>query len=240
VSALAIVAKDSKSLTPARSMLANLLYQADQLRREVEPLAEQMRRCDEVQDIADKAQRHRDALLEEFDRAIAEAIVMRRERPDSTLLDDAELELRRAQADARAIVRERDRLNVAMAALNERNAGLQREIAAVTANVLVDTAVAIADTEFRLAYRNMRRFEELIDGIHARLVQTGQAAEALDRQLRIIRTEISADRAPNIAAVQRFIARLAADLAAELEPDGLFRPEWIDRMAVNDFEPLDL
>jgi hypothetical protein len=39
--ALAVIASDSKALTPARSTLAQLLHRSEQLRREVEPLAEQ-------------------------------------------------------------------------------------------------------------------------------------------------------------------------------------------------------
>jgi hypothetical protein len=49
MSNLAIIAKDSAALTPARSALANLLAQADQLRRETEPLYERLQRYDEIE-----------------------------------------------------------------------------------------------------------------------------------------------------------------------------------------------
>jgi hypothetical protein len=42
VPTLAIVAKDSKALTPARSTLANLLSQAERLQLEAQPLRERL------------------------------------------------------------------------------------------------------------------------------------------------------------------------------------------------------
>jgi hypothetical protein len=108
VLALAIVAKDSKALTPARASLAQLLAQAERLRVETEPLAEQLRRCDEVAARADRALAHRDRLLEEHDAAVAESIVRRRPRPDSMLVDEAEVALREPRrAVLRALARPR-------------------------------------------------------------------------------------------------------------------------------------
>jgi hypothetical protein len=55
--------------------LAQLLHQAEMLRIEVEPLAESLRRCDEIQAHVDRALAHRDRLLEDYDRAPATSFV---------------------------------------------------------------------------------------------------------------------------------------------------------------------
>jgi hypothetical protein len=52
---LAIIAKDSTSLSPARASLAALLAQAEHLRLDTGPLAERLRRCDETSSRVDRA-----------------------------------------------------------------------------------------------------------------------------------------------------------------------------------------
>jgi DNA repair exonuclease SbcCD ATPase subunit len=173
---LAIVAKDSKSLSPTRASLANLLHQAELLRREVEPLATNLARCDEVQVRADRALDRRDRLLEEHDRAVADAIVFGQPRPDSMLVDDAEIELRAAQTDARAVTRERDRLSTELQSANERGGAIQRQVAAVIAQILVEEAIAIAKTGFTEAFKLMRRHEALVTAVHEHLRATGEMA----------------------------------------------------------------
>ena len=107
--ALAVLARDSKALSPARPTLAQPLPQAESLRREVEPLAANLARCDEVAVRADRALNARDMLLAEHDHAIAQAIVRGEPKPEPpAALDEAEIALRVAETDARAITRERE------------------------------------------------------------------------------------------------------------------------------------
>jgi hypothetical protein len=219
VPALAVLARDSNALSPARSTLAQLLHQAESLRREVEPLAANLARCDEVAAQADRALAERDRLLEEHDRAVADAIVHRRPRPDSMLVDDAEVSLRRAQTDFRAITRERERLNAELQSASERGSAIQREVAAIMADILVEAAIGAAETGYREAFRAMRKFERVVEGVYTHLKLNGQmhAVERLEIATRAIRAELAADKSIDIAAVQRFVTALATDPSAELE-----------------------
>jgi hypothetical protein len=219
VSALAVLARDSESLSPARATLAQLLHQAESLRREIEPLAAQLARCDEVVARADRALDHRDRLLAEHELAVADAILRRQPRPDPMLVDAAEIGLRAAQVDARAITRERDRLNAELQSASERGGAIQREVQAVTANILVEAAIAVAKTRFADAFREMRKFERVVEGAYSHLRLNGQmhAVERLELATRAIRADLAADKSVNVAAVQRFITALGTDAAAELE-----------------------
>jgi hypothetical protein len=152
---LAIIAKDSRNLSPARSTLAQLLHQAEQLRIEFEPLAAQLRRCDEAQARADRALATRDALLEQYDRAVGQAISRGEPRPDPPReLDQAEIALRQANIDAKAVIPVRDRLAAELQGASERGSAIQREVAAVTAQILAEEAVRVAEVGFTEAFKS--------------------------------------------------------------------------------------
>jgi hypothetical protein len=217
---LAIVAKDSRALSPARASLAHLLHQAEQLRREVEPLYEQLRRCDQATARADRALVARDALLAEHEIEIADAVLSLAPPPEPPqALDEAEIELRAANSAAKAVITVRDQINAAMQSAHERGAAIQREVAAVTAQILVDEAVEIANRGYRGAFRAMRRQLALVEGVHEHLRATMQlhAVEQLEKHLKVIRSELASDKTPNAAEVQRFIEALGRDPSAELE-----------------------
>jgi hypothetical protein len=130
-----------------------LLHQASQLRLEVEPLAAQLARCDEVAAHADRALVARDALLAQHDHLIAQAIVRRAPRPEPPQeLDDAEIELRRANIDAKAVIPVRDRLNAELQGASERGSAIQQATAAIMASILVEEAISIAETGFTDAF----------------------------------------------------------------------------------------
>jgi hypothetical protein len=222
VPALAVIAKDSQALSPARATLAQLLVQAERLRVETEPLAEQLRRCDEAAARADRALADRDAALAEYDYLVGQAIARGSPRPEPpAALDEAEIALRLAETDARAVINERERVNGALSTANERGSLIQREIASVTAEILVEEAVRVAEVGFTEAFKAMRRHEAIIQGVHDHFRQTGQmhAVEALETRLRGIRTELAADKAVDVAAARRFAEALGRDPAALLEVD---------------------
>jgi nitric oxide reductase activation protein len=102
---LAVIARDSAALTPSRAQLARLLADLEALRLEAEPLQERLQRLDAASSRHDQALAHRDALLGSYEAMIAESIALGAARPEAPpALEDAEIALRQAASDERAVV----------------------------------------------------------------------------------------------------------------------------------------
>jgi hypothetical protein len=228
--ALAIVARDSAALSPARTTLAQLLHRKAQLQAEAEPLHQRLHRCDAaiaeaaqaIQRVADLSAEHQSI----FARRIADGEPPPRK---SDMLLDAEAwageseQARAAAEEARsAIAPEADAINAQLGALGS-------EIADQVAMVAVEAALDYARNTYATAFREMNAAAARIDGLHAELraagmrdQQTGggtgqmRALEVLERELRQLRTALASEQPEDRGPARRLLEALSTDPAAEL------------------------
>jgi hypothetical protein len=106
-------------LTVVRDRLSHLLGEKARLEAELQPLTEQLARCDEAISVADRALALRDALLERHDRTVADCIAAGRYAPPiDPELDTAEVALRRTKSDERGALLARERIQEELASIN--------------------------------------------------------------------------------------------------------------------------
>jgi hypothetical protein len=228
---LAIVGKDSQALSPSRASLAQLLHRRAQLVAQAEPLNQRLMRIVEVVAKHQRAAARRDALLAAHEAGIGEAILAGQPRPEPPAeLVEAEAAVEAARRDQRAVNDARERVEAEAAGINGQLAALTREITDQVCAVMAESAADYARNQYRAAFREMRSVEAAVDGVYAELraigmreQQTGggqgamRALESLEKQLRALRTELAADKAPNLEPARRLMSALATDPAAKLE-----------------------
>jgi DNA repair exonuclease SbcCD ATPase subunit len=226
--ALAIVAKDSQSLSPARASLAQLIHRRAQLQSEAEPLHQRLQRCDSAIAEAARATQRVVALSAEHQSRFAAAIANGDpppHKPHDLLRAEAAEAARAAAEQARASVApETDVVNQQLGALG-------REIADQIAAVSVEAALNYARSAYSDAFRKMNVIAAHIDGVHAELrdigmraQQTGgglgamRALERLETELRQLRTRLASEQSDDRAPARRLLEALDTDPSAELEP----------------------
>jgi hypothetical protein len=215
---LAVIARDSAALTASRAQLAHLLHQLEALRSEAEPLHEQLARLDQAAARHDQALAHRDALLQSFEALIAESIALGAPRPEvPPALEDAEIALRQAASDERAIVSLRDQLQIQISSLNERTAPLQAALREVIGDVILEEALRLAG-DWHRAIAAADPLDAVVSGVfeHLRIAGLSNHRERLDKRLRAMQAARE-QSPPNISAVARLAHALMTDPSAELE-----------------------
>jgi hypothetical protein len=228
---LAIVARDSQALSPARARLAQLLHRKAQLQAEAEQPNLRLHRIDSA--IADYvlADRRVAALSGEHQSNFADAIADGKSPPQRTheLLraEAAALEAGHARAAAEQA---RERVAAEADAINGRLASLSLEIEDQVALCAVEAALGYARTAYATAYRQMNAAAAVIDGVYAELRSVGmrnqatgggtgqmRALEVLETELRQLRSRLASEQPEDREPARRLMLALSTDPTAELE-----------------------
>jgi hypothetical protein len=230
---LAIVAKDSASLSPARAQLAQLLHRKAQLQAEAEPLHQRLHRVDGAIAEHARAARRVAELSAEHQSKFAAAIVDGDASPPKTQeLLRAEAQAVEAEAARAAAEQARERVAPEADGINQQLALLSREIEDQVAAVAVEAALGYAKSVYASAYRQLNQAAAALDGVYSELRDGGmrnqatggglgqmRALEVLETELRQLRSRLASEQPEDRGPARRLMA-LNTDPAAELEMAG--------------------
>ena len=230
---VAVLARESRAISPAKASLTMLLSQAARLTAERHPLDERLRRIDAA--MAEHARKvaRRDVLRQQWEAARAQAILDVDDWPPlPDELIEAEREVEPSQRDQPTLEQARERVIAEMDGINVQLSKLQPEIKGVVEQVVVDETVAYLRGTISQAKREYDRLWAVFQGAHAVLLSNGQrqqaqrrdasamrALERLERKAAIVMAEWKAAKAVNEVPARTLLEALSRDAGAELSFD---------------------